>query len=205
MLRVGASLVYEQRPSLLTAHAMSGLVSMATVGQDVAGESPLRSIHHRPKLRNAMADITPFEPTAPDVQARIRNSFERQALMRHLGAELGLIASGRVHIVLPSRPEITQQHGYVHAGATSAIADSAGELAAITLLDADSDVVTVEYKLNLTAPAAGDHLEAVGRVVKSGRTLTVCAVEVFGVAEVRRTLVAVGQQTLLRVATRSED
>jgi uncharacterized protein (TIGR00369 family) len=95
---------------------------------------------------------------------------------------------------------VTQQHGYVHAGATSAIADSAGGYAALTLFDEDSDVLTVEYKINLLAPAAGDHLEAIGTVLKSGRTLTVCQLEVYGVQEGgERKLVANGQQTLIRV------
>ena len=142
---------------------------------------------------------TQDQPADPDVKERIRESFERQGLMRHLGAALGVVAPGRVHIVLPSRPEVTQQHGYVHAGATSAIADSAGGYAALTLFDAASEVLTVEYKINLLAPAAGDHLEAVGTVVRSGRTLTVCTLEVFGVRGADRTLVATGQQTLIRV------
>jgi uncharacterized protein (TIGR00369 family) len=146
-----------------------------------------------------MEDTTLHQPAAADVQARIRESFGRQGLMRHLGATLGLIAPGRVHILLPSRPEVTQQHGYVHAGATSAIADSAGGYAALTMFDAASDVLTVEYKINLLAPAAGDHLEAVGKVVKSGRTLTVCTLEVFGVHGTQRSLVANGQQTLIRL------
>lgn len=139
------------------------------------------------------------QPAAPDVQARVRESFERQGLMRHLGATLGEIAPGRVHILLPHRPEVTQQHGYVHAGATSAIADSAGGYAALTVFDAAAEVLTVEYKINLLAPAAGDHLEAIGTVVKSGRTLTVCALEVYGVRGEQRTLVGTGQQTLIRI------
>nr|WP_203644083.1 PaaI family thioesterase [Streptomyces sp. SID14478] len=120
--------------------------------------------------------------------------------MAHLGARIGHIGPGRVHIVLPSRPELTQQHGYFHAGATSAVADSAGGYAALTLFAEDSEVLTVEYKINLLAPAAGDHLEAIGTVLKSGRTLTVCRLEVFAVgADAPRTLVANGQQTLIRV------
>lgn len=90
-------------------------------------------------------------------------------------------------------------HGYVHAGATSAIADSAGGYAALTLMPASSDVLTVEYKLNLVAPAAGDHLEALGTVLKAGRTLTVCKLEVFAVTDDERKLVAAGQQTLINV------
>jgi uncharacterized protein (TIGR00369 family) len=108
-----------------------------------------------------------------------------------------------VHIVLPSRPEVSQQHGYVHAGAASAIADSAGGYAAQTLFPADAEVLTVEYKLNLLAPASGDHLEAVGTVRKSGRTLTVCHLDVFGVTDRSRSLVATGQQTLIRINSTS--
>ncbi len=142
-------------------------------------------------------DETALEQASPQVQERIRDSFERQGLMRHLGARLTHIGPGRVHIELPNRPEVTQQHGYVHAGATSAIADSAGGYAAYTLFPDDSSVLTVEYKINLLAPAEGDHLEAVGAVLKPGRTLTVCRLEVFGVRADRRTLIATGQQTLI--------
>lgn len=145
-----------------------------------------------------------MEAATAEVQARVRDSFERQGLMHHLGARLSEIAPGRVHIVLPSRPEVTQQHGYFHAGATSAIADSAGGYAAYTLFPEDSSVLTVEYKINLLAPAEGDHLEAVGTVLKSGRTLTVCRLEVFGVQGAGRALVASGQQTLICVDKRPE-
>jgi uncharacterized protein (TIGR00369 family) len=146
-----------------------------------------------------MEDESGWERAAPEVQARIRDSFERQGLMRLLGARMDHIGPGRVHIVLPSRPEVTQQHGYIHAGATSAIADSAGGYAALTLFPEEVEVLTVEYKINLLAPASGDHLEAVGTVRKSGRTLTVCQLDVFGVNDGKRSLVATGQQTLIRV------
>jgi uncharacterized protein (TIGR00369 family) len=125
--------------------------------------------------------------------------------MHHLGARLSEIGPGRVHIVLPSRPEVTQQHGYFHAGATSAIADSAGGYAAYTQFPEDSTVLTVEYKINLLAPAEGDHLEAVGTVLRSGRSLTVCRLEVFAVqGGAERSLIASGQQTLIRVDKRPE-
>ncbi len=146
-----------------------------------------------------MEDHTPPEQAGPEVRSRILDSFGRQGLMSHLGARVEHVGPGRVHIVLPSRPEVTQQHGYVHAGATSAIADSAGGYAALTLFPATAEVLTVEYKINLLAPASGDHLEAVGTVVRSGRTLTVCRLEVFGVRGDERSLVATGQQTLIRV------
>jgi uncharacterized protein (TIGR00369 family) len=109
-----------------------------------------------------------------------------------------------VHIVLPNRPEVTQQHGYIHAGATSALADSAGGYAALTLFPEDTAVLTVEYKINFLAPAVGDHIEAVGTVLKLGRTLTVCQLEVFAVKGPHRSLVAAGQQTLICVPGRPE-
>ncbi|TJZ56823.1 PaaI family thioesterase [Streptomyces piniterrae] len=147
-----------------------------------------------------MEDQAQQEQASPEVQKRIQASFDRQGLMSHLDARITHIAPGRVRIELPSRPEVTQQHGYFHAGATSAIADSAGGYAAYTLFPEDSDVLTVEYKINLLAPAVGDHIEAVGTVLKSGRTLTVCQLEVFGVRDDgERKLVANGQQTLIRV------
>ncbi len=108
------------------------------------------------------------EDASPEIQARIRASFERQGLMRHLGAELEHVGVGRVDIVLPHRPELTQQHGYFHAGATAAIADSAGGYAAYTVFPEDAEVLTVEFKVNLLAPGRGDRLEASARVLKSG-------------------------------------
>ncbi|MFI7099507.1 PaaI family thioesterase [Streptomyces sp. NPDC050161] len=146
-----------------------------------------------------MDDQSPQEQASPEVHRRIQESFDRQGLMSHLGARISHIGPGRVHIVLPSRPEVTQQHGYFHAGATSAIADSAGGYAAYTLFPEHTEVLTVEYKINLLAPAVGDHIEAIGTVLKSGRTLTVCQLEVFGVQDGQRKLVANGQQTLIRV------
>ncbi|MGW2048970.1 PaaI family thioesterase [Streptomyces sp. NPDC001858] len=159
-----------------------------------------------------MEGRTQPEPASPEIQARIRAGFDRQGLMSHLGARITLIAPGEVHIVLPSRPEVTQQHGYFHAGATSAIADTAGGFAAFTLFPENTEVLTVEYKINLLAPAVGDHLEAVGTVLRAGRTLTVCRLEVFGVQdgegegerEGDRKLVANGQQTLIRVNGREQ-
>ncbi|MFF0063544.1 PaaI family thioesterase [Streptomyces sp. NPDC005279] len=147
-----------------------------------------------------MEDRTQQEEANSEVQKRIQDSFDRQGLMSHLGARITHIGPGRVHIELASRPEVTQQHGYFHAGATGAIADSAGGYAAYTLFPEDADVLTVEYKINLLAPAVGDRIEAVGTVLKAGRTLTVCQLEVFGVRnDGERKLVANGQQTLIRV------
>ena len=151
-----------------------------------------------------MRDERRPEQANPEIQARIRASFESQGLMRHLGARLGHVGPGRVHIVLPDRPEVNQQHGYIHAGAAAAVADSAGGYAAFTLFPENTTVLTVEYKINFLAPAVGDHIEAVGTVLKSGRTLTVCRLEVFAFQGPKRSLVAAGQQTLICLPERSE-
>lgn len=142
----------------------------------------------------------PSTPADPAFQAKVRESFARQGLMTHLGATLVDVAPGRVSIALPWRPEVTQQHDYFHAGATSAIADSAGGYAGFTLFPAGTEVLTVEFKINLVAPAQGDRLVAVGQVIKAGRTLTVCDLKVHAQADGRSTLVATGQQTLIRLA-----
>ncbi|MGZ0147823.1 PaaI family thioesterase [Kribbella sp. WER1] len=140
------------------------------------------------------------EATA-EVRDRIQSSFDRQGLMEHLGARITHIGVGEVHIQLPSRPEVTQQHGYFHAGATTAIADTAGGYAAYTLFPEDTSVLTVEFKINLLAPAEGAHLEARGTVIKPGRTLTICHLEVF---TPNHTLIATGQQTLIQIESRTE-
>ncbi|MFD7154237.1 PaaI family thioesterase [Kribbella sp. NPDC059898] len=139
-----------------------------------------------------------------EVRERVQASFDRQGLMEHLGARISYVGAGEVHIQLPTRPEVTQQHGYFHAGATSSIADSAGGYAAFTLFPEGTSVLTVEFKLNLLAPAEGDYLEAVGTVIKPGRTLTICRLEVFAITPTTRTLVAAGQQTLIQIEARTE-
>lgn len=144
-----------------------------------------------------------LEEANAEVRQRIADSFARQGLMRHLGAELTHVGPGRVHITLPCRPEVTQQDGYVHAGATSAIADTAGGYAAYTLFPPGTAVLTVEYKLNLLAPARGDRLEAEGVMLRSGRTLTVCRIDVYAVSGPDRTLAAAAQQTVICVPDRS--
>lgn len=135
------------------------------------------------------------EPAA--MRQRVRESFERQGLMRHLGVTIASIEPGEVRLRLPFKEELTQQHGFFHAGSTSAIADSAGGYAGYTLFPSDSSVLTVEFKINLVAPARGEYLEAVGKVLRSGKTLTICQLEVFGIEGAERRLVAVGQQTLI--------
>jgi uncharacterized protein (TIGR00369 family) len=138
-----------------------------------------------------------FGPADPKIERRVRDSFTRQGLMAHLGAALHQVRLGLVIIRMPFKNELTQQHGYFHAGGLSAIADSAGGYAGFTLLPEGCSVLTVEFKLNLLNPAQGDYVEAIGRVVKGGRTLTVCQLEVFSSSAEKRVQVALGQQTLI--------
>jgi len=126
-----------------------------------------------------MTEKPRFEVLDPHYERRVRDSFERQGLMKHFGAELVSLEPGGVGIRVPFQRELTQQHGYFHAGVTGAIADSACGYAAYTLMPADSSVLTVEYKMNLLAPADGEELIARARVVRSGRTLKICMADVF--------------------------
>ena len=127
----------------------------------------------------------------------VRASFAQQRVMRLIGAELSDLAPGCCEIRLPFRDDLTQQDGFFHAGITSTIADSAGGYAAYTLMPEDSRVLTVEYKINLLAPAHGELLIAQGRAVKSGRTLAICDVTVEVERGGRRTLCAKMLQTLM--------
>jgi uncharacterized protein (TIGR00369 family) len=136
----------------------------------------------------------------PGYAARVRASFARQGAMRLIGARLTELRPGHCAIELPYRADLTQQHGYIHAGIVSAIADSAGGYAGFSLFPADASVLTVEYKLNLLAPAAGDRLIAVAEVVKPGRTLAITRGEVYAETAGRRTLCAIMQQTLIVMA-----
>ena len=138
-----------------------------------------------------------FQPKNPAFENQVRESFARQALMRTIGAELARVEPGRAEIALPYRPDLTQQHGYLHAGITRAIADSAGGYAGYSLFPAGSSVLTVEFKINLLAPAAGERFVAVGEVVKPGRTLTICRLEVTAIKGEQQILIASGQQTLI--------
>jgi uncharacterized protein (TIGR00369 family) len=114
----------------------------------------------------------------PAAENRIRESIGRQTLLTTLGVEIAGLSAGRVMLDLPYRADLCQQHGYVHAGALTALADSACGYAAATLMPDDRDVLTVEFKVNLLTPARGDRFRATGEVVRAGRTLTVCSAEV---------------------------
>ncbi|MGU3495003.1 PaaI family thioesterase [Xanthobacteraceae bacterium A53D] len=145
-----------------------------------------------------------FTPADADFERRVRESFARQPFMASMGAELGAVVAGRVEVVLPYDRSVTQQHGFFHGGAIGAIADTAGGYAAFTLFSASSTVLTVEYKINIMAPGKGERLVAVGEVVRSGRTLTIVRVDVYGEAEGRRTHCATATQTLICLEGRSD-
>ena len=145
-----------------------------------------------------------FVPSDPDYRSRVQASFDRQGAMRLIGARLAAIEPGYCSIELPYRSDLTQQHGYLHAGIVSAIADSAGGYAGFTLFPTDASVLTVEYKLNLIAPAAGERLIAEAHVVKPGRTLAITRGEVYAEAAGKRTLCAIMQQTLIVLSGKSD-
>jgi uncharacterized protein (TIGR00369 family) len=140
----------------------------------------------------------------PDAERRVRDSFSRQGLMQHLGAELVALRAGECEIGVPFRKELTQQHGFFHAGVTAAIADSACGYSAFSLMPADCSVLTVEYKINLVAPADGESLIARARVVRSGKTLKVCTTDVFAVKGGSETLCATSLSTIMAMYGKSD-
>ena len=137
-----------------------------------------------------------------EIEQRVRDSFDRQKLMSTLGAHVERVAPGEVDVRLPIHPGISQQHGFVHAGAIASIADSACGYAALTLLDSDSGVLAVEFKINLMAPGAGESLLARGKVIRSGRTLSVCQANVVAVNDGAERNVAVMIATIMNVRGR---
>jgi uncharacterized protein (TIGR00369 family) len=144
-----------------------------------------------------------FAPADAQFEQRTRASFARQGAMAYLGAVLEAVAPGSVTISLPFRAELSQQHGFFHAGILSTIADSAGGYAGFTLFSAETGVLTVEFKINLIAPADGERAIAEGVVIRSGRTLTVCRIDAFVEKAGKRTHCATGIQTLMSVAGRA--
>lgn len=144
--------------------------------------------------------MTDFTVLNPNYAAEVRESFERQIFMRFLGATLETVEPGAVDIALPYREDLVQQNGYIHAGAISSIADSACGYAAYTLMRAGASVLSVEFKVNLLAPAAGDRFVAEGRVIRAGKTLTVTRGDVYGYRDTARKHVATMQATMIQVA-----
>ncbi|MBA4214305.1 MAG: phenylacetic acid degradation protein [Polaromonas sp.] len=143
-----------------------------------------------------------FEPRNPDFDARVRESFARQAAMRTLGATLAVVKPGRVEITLPWAEPLTQQHGFLHAGMVATALDSACGYAGFSLMAADAAVLTIEFKINLLAPAQGQSFRMVGTVVKPGRTVTVCEGHAYAIDGGQEKLVATMGCTLMAVVGR---
>ena len=136
-------------------------------------------------------------PPNPFFAEDIEKSFAKQTIMSLIGAELARVEPGVVEIALPFRADLAQQHGYLHAGIVATIADSACGYAAYSLMPPNSEVLSVEFKVNLLRPAKGEHFVAVAEVVKSGRTLTVVRADVFGIDEGKRELIATMLGTMI--------
>ncbi|MFT5284996.1 MAG: hypothetical protein ACI8TQ_001157 [Planctomycetota bacterium] len=145
-----------------------------------------------------------FEARDPNFEARVRESFERQIVMQTIGASLESVKPGEVLIGLPFREDLTQQHGFLHAGIIATIVDSACGYAALSLTPANTGVLTIEYKVNLTAPARGTHFTATGRVIKPGRTICFTEGEVWGSDGDRPKLVATISASIMVMADRSD-
>ncbi len=143
-----------------------------------------------------------FEPRNPDYEQRVRASFARQAAMRTLGAALDAVRPGQVEISLPWAEPLTQQHGFLHAGMVSTALDSACGYAGFSLMPEDAAVLTIEFKINLLAPAKGERFRMVGTVIKPGRTVTVCEGQAFAVEGGREKLIATMGCTLMAVVGR---
>lgn len=143
-------------------------------------------------------------PRDPNFEARVRASFAEQAFMTTCGAKMTSVEPGNVAIEFSYREDLTQQHGFIHAGVVAAVADSACGYAALTLMPAEAAVLSVEFKVNLLAPAAGDRFRAVARVIRAGRTLTVCAAEVHAIRGDARddVLIAAMQATMIALVDR---
>lgn len=149
-------------------------------------------------------DAARFEPQDPAYAERVRASFARQGAMQTIGATLADIAPGRVVIELPWHQALTQQHGFLHAGMVATALDSACGYAGSTLMPAEAGVLTIEFKINLLAPAQGSRFRMEGLVVKPGRTITVAEGRAYALHEGREKLVATMGATLMTIAGRDD-
>ncbi|GAB3776278.1 PaaI family thioesterase [Ramlibacter monticola] len=147
-------------------------------------------------------DAPRFEPQDPAFAERVRGSFARQGAMHTIGATLAEIVAGRVVIELPWRQDLTQQHGFLHAGMVATALDSACGYAASTLMPAEAGVLTIEYKINLLAPAQGERFRMEGLVVKPGRTISVTEGRAYALHEGREKLIATMGATLMTISGR---
>lgn len=149
-------------------------------------------------------ELPHFEPKDAGYAARVRDSFARQGAMATLGASLAQIEPGRVAIELAWAAGLTQQHGFLHAGMVATALDSACGYAGFTLMPADAGVLTIEYKINLLAPAKGQRFRMVGQVIKPGRTVTVTEGRAYAIDNGREKLIATMGATLMTITGRDD-
>lgn len=142
------------------------------------------------------------KPLDPAIEAKVRESFAAQTAMTTVGAAMTRLGYGEAEIELPAGAHIRQQQEFVHGGVVAMILDSACGYAAFTTMPADSEVVSVEFKINFLKPALGEKLIARGRVLRPGKTLTVCQGEVYAVTGAGEAPVAVMQATMAKVEKR---
>jgi uncharacterized protein (TIGR00369 family) len=145
---------------------------------------------------------TPFDVQTKTYAERVHESFARQGAMQTLGARLGIVAPGAVNIELDWAAGLTQQHGFLHAGMVATALDSACGYAGLTLMAEDAAILTIEFKINLLAPARGERFRMEGRVLKPGRTITVCEGRAFALEGPKEKLVATMGCTLMAVTGR---
>ncbi len=143
-----------------------------------------------------------FVPQDDKYEMRVRESFSRQKLMQTIGAALTKVMPGEVEITLEFRDDLTQQHGFIHAGIAATLADTACGYAAYSLMAPDAAVLTVEYKINLLSPATGESLIALGKVTRPGRTITVCSGDLFALKDGDKKLVATMLATMMSIRDR---
>lgn len=144
--------------------------------------------------------MAPFEPVDPDYEKKVTDSFAGQPFMNFINAQLVAVKPGYCEIHLPYKNDLCQQHGYFHAGIIGTISDNCGGYAAFSLMPAGASVLTVEYKMNLVAPGDGELLIGQAKVIKPGRTLTICRTEVFVIKKGTQTLCATSLMTVMTMA-----
>lgn len=153
-------------------------------------------------LRLSRRGVTGHTPKDPDFESRVRQSFDRQRFMATIGASLVRVEPGEVDVALASRDDLVQQHGFLHAGVLASAADSACGYAALSLMPPGAAVLSIEFKINMLAPAAGDRVVARGRVIRAGRSVTVCWGDVTAYSSKGEKLVATMVATMMTVEGR---
>ena len=141
-------------------------------------------------------------PADPEFAARVRASFGKQQFMSTIGAQISELSAGRVHLRMKIRDDLTQQHGFLHAGAIAALADSACGYAALSLMPSDAAVLSIEFKVNMLSPAEGDAVLARADVIRAGKTIMVCRADVYSLTGSDEKLVAAMQGTMMVVRDR---